>query len=52
LGSPIIRVQLLNNDVLPTIEAYRINIDAMLSDNGGEFCGREVRHPCEPFLQL
>jgi hypothetical protein len=27
-------------------------MDAVLSDNGREFCGREYRHPYELFLQL
>jgi len=44
--------QLLNNDVLATFEAHRVTVDAVLSDNGREFCGREDRHPYELFLQL
>jgi len=42
---PLTAVQLLNNDVLPAFEAHRAKIDAVLSDNGREFCGREDRHP-------
>jgi hypothetical protein len=38
--------------VLPTFEAHGTKIDAVLSDNGREFCGREDRHPYELFLQL
>ena len=49
---PLTAVQLLNNDVLPTFEAHRVTVDAVLSDNGREFCGREDRHPYELFLQL
>lgn len=49
---PVTAVQLLNNDVLPTFEAYDARIEAVLSDNGREFCGREDRHPYELFLQL
>ncbi len=45
-------MQLLNNDVLPTFEQHGGNIDAVLSDNGREFCGREDQHPYELFLQL
>jgi hypothetical protein len=45
-------VQLLNNDVLPAFEARRAKIDAVLSDDGREFYGREDRHPYELFLQL
>lgn len=49
---PVTAVQLMNNDVLPTFEAHGVTIDAVLSDNGREFCGREDRHPYELFLQL
>ena len=49
---PLTAVQLLNNDVLATFEAHRVTVDAVLSDNGREFCGREDRHPYELFLQL
>jgi hypothetical protein len=46
---PLTAVQLLNNDVLPAFETRRAQIDAVLSDNGREFCGREDRHPYELF---
>ena len=49
---PVTAVQLLNNHVLPTFEKYRASIQAVLSDNGREFCGRPDRHPYELFLQL
>jgi transposase InsO family protein len=49
---PVTAVQLMNNDVLPTFETHDAKIDAVLSDNGREFCGREDRHPYELFLQL
>jgi len=49
---PLTAVQVLNNDVLPTFEEHRATIDAVLSDNGREFCGREDQHPYELFLQL
>jgi transposase InsO family protein len=39
----------LNNDVLPTFEQHGAKIEAVLSDNGREFCGQ---HPYELFLQL
>lgn len=42
----------MNNDVLPTFEAAGARIEAVLSDNGREFCGRPDRHPYELFLQL
>jgi len=49
---PVTAVQVLNNDVLPTFEAHGVKVDAVLSDNGREFCGREDQHPFELFLQL
>ena len=49
---PITAVHLMNNDVLPTFEAYLAKIQTVLSDNGREFCGRPDRHPYELFLQL
>jgi transposase InsO family protein len=49
---PVTAVQLLNNDVLPTFEQHGARVEAVLSDNGREFCGREDQHPYELFLQL
>ena len=49
---PLTAVQLLNNDVLPTFEQHGAKVEAVLSDNGREFCGREDQHPYELFLQL
>ena len=49
---PVTAVQLLNNHVLPTFDKHRAAIQAILSDNGREFCGRPDRHPYELFLQL
>ena len=45
-------MQPLDCEVLPTFEAHGATIDAILSDNGREFCGRPDRHPYELFLQL
>ena len=49
---PLTAVQTLNNEVLPTFEEHEARIDAVLSDNGREFCGRPDQHPYELFLQL
>jgi transposase InsO family protein len=49
---PVTALQTLNNDVLPTFEAEGAAVEAVLSDNGREFCGREDQHPYELFLQL
>lgn len=37
---PVTAVHLMNNDVLPTFEAYQARIAIVLSDNGRECCGR------------
>jgi len=49
---PLTAVQLLNNHVLPTFDKHGASVQAILSDNGREFCGRPDRHPYELFLQL
>jgi transposase InsO family protein len=55
---PVTAVQTLNNEVLPTFEEHGAVIDAVLSDNGREFCGRAdhwtalLSNPYELFLQL
>ncbi len=49
---PVTAVQLMNNEVIPTFEEHEAKIDAVLSDNGREFCGRPDQHPYELFLQL
>jgi transposase InsO family protein len=49
---PVTAVQTLNNDILPTFEEHGAVIDAVLSDNGREFCGRPDQHAYELFLQL
>ncbi len=49
---PLTAVQTLNNDVLSTFEEHGATIDAVLSANGREFCGRPDLHPYELFLQL
>jgi transposase InsO family protein len=49
---PVTAVHLMNSDVIPTFEAQGAKIEAVLSDNGREFCGRPDQHPYELFLQL
>jgi hypothetical protein len=49
---PVTSAHLLNNDVLPKFEAHDAKVDAVISANGREFCGRIDRHPHEPFLHL
>lgn len=45
-------VSVLYNDVLPFYEQKQIPVGAILTDNGREFCGREMQHPYELFLAL
>ena len=49
---PVTAVHQMNHDVLPTFEAARARIDAVLSDNGREFSVRPDGHPYELYLQL
>lgn len=48
---PVAAVHVLNEDVLPFFEEHATAVDAILSDNGREFCGRPNQHPYELFLQ-
>ena len=41
----------LHNDVLPFYEQHGLTVDAVLTDNGREFCGTET-HPYELYLAL
>jgi len=41
----------LHNDVLPQYEAWGLEVKAVLTDNGREFCGKES-HPYELYLAL
>jgi len=42
----------MHNDVLPQYAQWGIAVDTVLTDNGREFCGREVEHPYELYLEL
>jgi len=42
---------ILHNDVLPQYRAWGIRVEAILTDNGREFCGRDS-HPYELYLAL
>jgi len=41
----------LHNDVLPFYQQHGLTVDAVLTDNGREFCGTET-HPYELYLAL
>jgi transposase InsO family protein len=49
---PITACDLLYERVLPFYEALGVQVGAILSDNGREFCGREESHPYELLLAM
>jgi transposase InsO family protein len=49
---PITAVDLLYDRVLPFYQALGIEVGAVLTDNGREFCGRPEQHPYELLLAL
>ena len=42
---------ILHNDVLPQYKKWKLEVNAVLTDNGREYCGRE-HHPYEIYLAL
>jgi len=48
---PEAAVTVLHNDVLPFYEEQGIKVQAILTDNGREYCGKET-HPFELYLEL
>ena len=49
---PITACDLLHDRVLPFYEALGVTVQALLTDNGREFCGRKDSHLFELLLQL
>ena len=43
---------ILHNDVLPFYEKHGLQIEAILTDNGREYCGRLTHHHYEIYLEL
>lgn len=43
---------LLNDKVLPFYDEHQVRLLRVLTDNGGELCGRKDSHPYELFLHL
>lgn len=50
--APITAADVLNDRVLPHYDEHGVVIEHLLTDNGREFCGRELHHPFEIFLAL
>lgn len=48
---PEAAVAVVHNDVLPFYKEKELPIDAILTDNGREFCGKDT-HPYELYLEL
>jgi transposase InsO family protein len=48
---PEAAVAVVYNDVLPQYKSWKMDVEAILTDNGREFCGREG-HPYELYLEL
>jgi transposase InsO family protein len=48
---PEAAVAVLHNDVLPFYQAHDLPVEAVLTDNGREFCGTDA-HPYELYLDL
>lgn len=49
---PVTAADLLYDRVLPFYEALGVKVEAVLTDNGREFCGRPETHPYELLLAL
>lgn len=50
--APITASDILNDRVLPFYDDHGVGVEHLLTDNGREFCGRELHHPFEIFLAL
>jgi len=49
---PMTAVDVLNERVTPFYDDHDVQIDHLLTDNGREYCGRELHHPFELFLAI
>jgi len=48
--APITAADTLHSHVLPFYEEHGVAVEHLLTDNGREFCGRELHHPFELYL--
>jgi transposase InsO family protein len=48
---PEAAVAVVHNDVLPFYQEKGLKVDAIITDNGREFCGKDT-HPFELYLEL
>lgn len=49
---PMTAVDVLDDRVLPFYEEHSAEVEHILTDNGREFCGRELKHHFELFLAI
>jgi len=49
---PMTAVDVLNDRVLPFYEEHSAEVEHILTDNGREYCGRELKHHFELFLTI
>jgi transposase InsO family protein len=49
---PMTAVDVLNDRVLPFYEEHSVEVEHVLTDNGREYCGRELKHHFELFLTI
>lgn len=49
---PMTAVDVLDDRVLPFYEEHSAEVEHLLTDNGREFCGRELKHHFELFLAI
>lgn len=49
---PMTAVDVLNDRVLPFYEEHSAEVEHLLTDNGREYCGRELKHHFELFLAI
>lgn len=50
--APITAADTLHHHVLPFSEEHGVAVEHLLTDNGREFCGRELQHPFELYLAI
>lgn len=50
--APITAADVLNDRVFPFYDEQGVPVEHILTDNGREYCGRELQHPFEIFLAL
>lgn len=49
---PMTAVDVLHDRVLPFYEEHEVDVEHLLTDNGREYCGRELHHPFELYLAI